>query len=133
MGDSGLEVEQTTAPCPPTDAVEASGTVFRCAKYLPPHPDEMRTHEETGRLPGADPCLRKALSVFRTRQDAEHQMQLFRRWKRKFVVHGVLAAEHGKTKSTPGKQPTHTSWWPAEGLAAAQRAALFGGGVEVGG
>lgn len=34
----------------------------------------------------------------------------------------MLAAEHGTTLLTTGQQPTHTTWWPYEGVA---RVALF--------
>ncbi len=125
--------DPSTAPCPPADAVPASGTVYRCCKNRPAHADEMQTHYESGRLPDADPCLRRALSVFRSRRDAEHQVQLFPRWKRKFVLHGELSHEHGLTKLTKGKQPTHTSWWPTNDLTPALRAALFTDGARVGG
>lgn len=50
--------------CPPADAVPAEGIVFRASKNNPPAVLDMQTHHETGRLTDADPCLRKALSVF---------------------------------------------------------------------
>lgn len=85
----------------------------------------METHEESGRLPNAAPCLRRALSVFRQEQDAEHQVRLFQRWKRKCVARATLLASHGSVMPTAGHQPSHTSWWPAENLSTAGRAALF--------
>lgn len=85
----------------------------------------MQTHEESGRLPDADPCLRRALSVFRSKTDAQHQVRLFRRWRRKFIAKAALNGAHGRSMSTTGQQPTHTSWWPAESLDPAARAALF--------
>lgn len=85
----------------------------------------METHEESGRLPDADPCLRRALSVLRSQSDAEHQLRLFRRWKQKFVARTTLQPVHGHTMLTQGQQPTHTSWWPAPGCDVQQRAALF--------
>jgi hypothetical protein len=111
--------------CPPHDAEPASGRVFRCAKANPPKTREMKTHEEKGSLSDADPCLRRALSVFRSQRDAEHQIRLFRRWKRRFVLSADLDHAHGKTKLTSGQQPTHTSWWPASSLSVEGRAALF--------
>ena len=92
----------------------------------------MQTHHETGRLTDTDPCLRKALSVFRSREEAEHQVRLFRRWKRKYVVWVELTSAHGMTLPTPAWQhPSHTSWWPAVDLDAAARAALFNLTCEV--
>ena len=77
------------------------------------------------------PVLRKALSVFRDKQDAEHQARLFRRWKRKCVAKATLFTKHGWVMPTNGQQPTHTSWWPAQGIAAAGRAAIFSVVIEV--
>gem|GEM_PF-1588478 len=85
----------------------------------------MQTHEETRRAPDADPCLRRALSVFRSRTDAEHQILLFRRWRKKFIFKARLSPQHGSTKLTSGRQPSHTSWWTADGLSPERRAALF--------
>jgi hypothetical protein len=85
----------------------------------------METAEESGRLPNANACLRRALSVFRSEQDAEHQARLFRRWKRKYVAQATLRSDHGDMMPTDGQQPSHTSWWPATNLGPADRAALF--------
>jgi hypothetical protein len=91
----------------------------------------METHEESGRLPDADPCLRRAMSVFREERDAEHQVRLFRRWKRKFVAKATLGVSHGQVMPTKGQLPSHTSWWPAEILDSAGRASLFAVVLEV--
>lgn len=123
MGNEEPHVPQSD--CPPPDAGPAEGDVFRCCKVNPPAPGDLETHEESGRLPAADPCLRRALSVFRTQQDAEHQLRLFRRWKQRFVAKATLRAEHGRALATRGQQPTHTSWWPSAGLDPRARAALF--------
>lgn len=117
--------------CPPNDAEAASGDVYRCAKNNPPHTEDMKTHEESGRLPDADPCLRRALSVFRKQADAEHQLRLFRRWRKRYILRATLTAQHGLVKLTSGKQPTHTSWWPDAALTLDSRAALFTAVAEV--
>ena len=124
-GENSPEDSPVPGDCPPEDAIPACGTVFRCCKSDPPAESGMRTNDETGRLPDAPPCLRRALSVFRTRQDAVHQLRLFRRWRRKLVAQADLEERHGRTKQTSGRQPTHTSWWPSPGLNPSQRAALF--------
>lgn len=115
----------TSTNCPPAEATAVDGEVYRCCKSSPPSEADMQTHEESGRLPDADPCLRRALSVFRSETDAQHQVRLFRRWPRKFVAKAALSGEHGRSVLTTGQQPTHTSWWPAESLDPAERAALF--------
>ena len=112
--------------CPPSDAVDASGIVFRIVKYSPPMADDFATHYETGRLPKAPPCLRCGLSVFREKHDAVHQRELMPRLG-KLIAEANLRPEHGKTKLTSGMRPTHTTWWPHEEV---DRAALFNVVVE---
>lgn len=111
--------------CPPYDAMGANATVFRCCKSNPPADRDMRTAAECDLHPHADACLRRALSVFLTQAEAEHQVRLFRRWRKKFVARAVLTDIHGKAKATPGCQPSHTSWWPADDLSPDRRANLF--------
>jgi hypothetical protein len=107
--------------CPPADAVDATGVVFRIVDHEPPRAADFVTHFEAGKLPKADPCLRRGLSVFRELGDAVHQRRLLPKLGR-LVAQGVLRAEHGKTKLTTGRQPTHTTWWS---YAAVDRASLF--------
>lgn len=52
--------------------------------------------------------------------DAVHQRLLppkLGRW----IAKGTLRPEHGKTKLTTGKQPTHTTWWAYDGVDRAAR------------
>lgn len=119
------ENADASTDCPPTGATAVDVEVYRCCKSHPPSNADMQTHEESGRLPKADPCLRRALSVFRSETDAQHQIRLFRRWPRRFVARAALNAGHGWSMLTTGEQPTHTSWWPAESLDPTARAALF--------
>ncbi len=107
--------------CPPPDAEEASGIVFRIVKNDPPKAEDMASHHETGKLPKAPPCLRCGLSVFRDLRDAVHQRLLLPRLGN-WIAQGTLRAEHGKTKLTTGKQPTHTTWWVYGGV---ERTSLF--------
>jgi len=107
--------------CPPPAAEPASGIYYRAAKANPPDSDEFKTYAELGRLPNADLCKRSGLSVFRTREDADHQTRLFPKHGT-LIFQGELTAEHGKTQATKGTLPSHTTWWPCEGL---DRATLF--------
>ena len=50
--------------CPPQDALDAEGDVFRIVDHDPPIANDLTSHLETGRLPRAAPCLRAGLSVF---------------------------------------------------------------------
>jgi len=96
--------------CPPADAVDASGVVFRIVNNEPPMAADFVSHFESGKLLKAPDCLRRGLSVFRELGDAVHQRRLFPRLGR-LIARGTLLAEHGKTRLTTGKQPTHTTWW----------------------
>ncbi len=126
------ETASLSTDCPPSEAVAAEGEVYRCCKSRPPSSRDLQTHEELGRLPKADACLRRSLSVFRNETDARHQVRLFPGWRKRFVARGVLKASHGHVMMTSGRQPTHTSWWPAASLVPAGRAALFEVVCEVG-
>ena len=107
--------------CPPQDAVNADGEVYRIVDHDPPVSADLASHFETGRLPRASPCLRCGVSVFREPRDAEHQRSLMPKLGR-WISKGALHIDHGKTKLTAGHQPTHTTWWAYEGV---NRAGLF--------
>jgi hypothetical protein len=107
--------------CPPDDAVDAEGDVFRIVRNDPPNAVDMATHMETGKLPKAPPCLRCGLSVFQELQDVIHQRSLFPKLGN-LIARATLTSDHGKSKLTEGRQPTHTTWWAFEGV---DRAALF--------
>jgi hypothetical protein len=107
--------------CPPDDAEPAAGEVFRLVRSDPHTQGVFRTHHETGKLPKAPPCIRCGLSVFRSRQDAEHQYRAYPKLGR-FIARASLPSTHGVTKLTEGRQPSHTTWWPFAGV---DRAAIF--------
>lgn len=101
--------------CPPADAEAANGNYFRVGKNNPPVADDFKSHAERGIAPSANPCMRAGLSLLRSTDDATHQTNLFPKLG-KLIFCGSLSAEHGKTKLTGGKLPTHTTWWPYEGI-----------------
>lgn len=103
------------AGCPPDDAEEASGPVFRLVKANPPEVGDFKTHRERGVLVTAPACLRCGLSLFRTRADTEHQHRAYPMLGR-YIASGILSAEDGVVKLTQSRQPTHTTWWPFEGI-----------------
>lgn len=107
--------------CPPKEAEDAAGEYYRCVKRDPPMGVDFESAEEQERYPDADPCMRKAVSLFRDVESAEHQLRLFRGWKSKFIARGHLSGNHGKTLATG--RPTHTSWWTP--LVPDERALLF--------
>lgn len=105
--------------CPPSDAADASGAIFRFVSSSPINPEEFRSYHETGELPNAPPCQRCGLSVFRRIEDV--RALLFHLWKaypkRTYGPHVVkrdLVPADGKTKAT-GKHG-HQTWWAREGV-----------------
>jgi hypothetical protein len=101
--------------CPPEDAEPAAGQVFRLVKSNPHSAADFASHHELGTLPKGPACLRCGLSIFRTREDADHQHRAYPKLGR-HVASGMLEAKHGVAKPTQGRQPTHTTWWPNEGV-----------------
>ncbi len=101
--------------CPPNDAEDAAGDTFRLVKSAVLTAEDFLSHHETGKLPNAPPCLRCGLSLFRTKEDAEHQHRAYPKLG-KFIAKAILTRESGKTKLTKGQQPTHTTWWTFVGV-----------------
>jgi hypothetical protein len=107
--------------CPHESTPEANGVVFRIVKRNPASHEDFLSHHETGRMPKASPCLRCGLSLFRLLEDALNQQKLLPRLG-KVIASACLSSDHGKACATEGQQPTHTTWWPCEGV---DRAKLF--------
>lgn len=101
--------------CPPAEAQDAQGEYFRVASNNPPGVDDFKSYAELGKLPKADPCKRVGLSLLRKFDDAIHQTELFPKHG-KLIFRGDLNSSHGKTLLTKGTLPTHTTWWPFEGI-----------------
>jgi hypothetical protein len=101
--------------CPSDETPDAVGDVFRIVKENPVTAEDMKSHHETGKLPRADPCLRCGLSVFRVLEDALNQQKLLPKLGNR-IAKALLGAAHGKACPTKGQQPTHTTWWPYEGV-----------------
>jgi hypothetical protein len=112
------------ADCPPVDADDASGMVFRFVATIPVDPGEFRSYHETGERPNAPPCQRCGLSVFRTADDIRRLLRFL--WKaypgRVFGPHIVkreLVPGEGRIKLTGGHG--HHTWWACEGVARHER------------
>lgn len=107
--------------CPPIDAVDANGVVFRVVKSSPPTDTDFLTYEEMGKGYGP-PCKRRGLSIFVDFAAAQHCIDLFGQFGN-IIAKGNLTPKHGrikKTQTTP--QPDHYTWWPYVGV---QRSGLF--------
>ena len=109
--------------CPPPEAVPAKGVVYRTCGSSPPSSDDFKSYLEQGKAPNACRCQRAGISVFRDFHDATHHASHFPR-SGGLVSKCELKPEHGKMKPTPSSKtgPSHTTWWPVEGL---ERASIF--------
>ncbi len=105
--------------CPPIDAVEAEGNVFRIVKNDPPAADDFLTNLEANTFPMRLPCLRCGLSVHRVLSDAIHTKTKYPKLGGR-IAEGTLTNQYGKTKQTG--QASHTTWWVFEGV---DRASIF--------
>lgn len=101
------------ANCPPDDAADAEGDVFRLVKSDQPTAEDFKTFHELGTRINAPACLRCGLSVFRNKADVEHLHQAYPKLG-KFIARGTLKPEHGRTRATG--RPTHTTWWSYENV-----------------
>ncbi len=93
--------------CPPEDAVDAEGEVFRIVNNNPPNEDDFKTSFEIDSFPHRPACLRCGLSVHRILSDAIHTKTKYPKLGR-LIARGILTNESGKTKQTG--QASHTTW-----------------------
>ncbi|MEX1362374.1 MAG: hypothetical protein AB1Z98_04565 [Nannocystaceae bacterium] len=97
--------------CPPEGARPCNGMVFRLAKAAPPEADDFLTAAEQGKHRRADACLRCGLSVFVSRDAAEHLRDLYPKLGT-FIARAHLDEGRGKLEQT--NRPPHHTWWPNE-------------------
>ena len=120
QGDTRRFPEWFPQGCPPADAEDASGTIYRFVRRGNPiEPQEFLSYHETGEAPNGSPCERCGLSVFRKIEDLRRTLRhLWRNYPRRtygsHVVKRELSASDGKIKPTRG--PGHHTWWAYEGV-----------------
>ncbi len=104
--------------CPPPDAPDASGVVYRLVGSDGPSYDDLlpKVLEEPERDYQGMECLAAGLSVYRKRKDLSRLFSYptFRN-RTMLVAQAQLSPAHGKLKATPPKKirnSHHTWWWP---------------------
>ena len=117
--------EWFTPGCPPADAVEISGTIFRFVANKPIDPYEFLSYHETRGGANGPACERCGLSVFRKLEDLRKTLRhLWRNYPDRaygpHVVKREVSSSDGMMKPTRG--PGHHTWWAYEGV---QRHAAF--------
>ncbi len=101
------------ANCPKADVNEFDGTAYRVVRDNPPTKNDLLTYLELGILPAADACKRASISLFSTRAQAQHRLDVSPHLG-KFVASVSLTKAHGRV----GKPSSsgHIDWWPYAGM-----------------
>lgn len=102
--------------CPPLDAQNTLGTVYRLIAHSSPHPDDFRSWREDHMdqpLPqNLTECQAGGLSVFKDDADAHRTIKRIPRFRKSKLALGVLTPDLGKLLHTPAKSgPSHHTWW----------------------
>lgn len=109
--------------CPPPEAKDASGTVYRFVKNNPPLAEDFLTHKH--RYPhqiftGEKLCQACGLSVYISEKDILWARKSVPGMRKKLIVKAnlaALAAEFGKLKDTPSATSSpHYTWWVPENV-----------------
>tara|TARA_R110002049_G_scaffold84503_3_gene215038 strand:+ start:507 stop:911 length:405 start_codon:yes stop_codon:yes gene_type:complete len=100
--------------CPPEDATEISGKIFRLISRDGPKEFDFQSHYE--RAPGAvrteTECISRGLSVLRSYHDCEVLMDAVPALRKKLVAEANLETGTGLIGETPsGNCAGHCTWW----------------------
>lgn len=101
--------------CPPASAEDANTDAYRIVRASPPTADDFKNHYELGREKSPRRCRARALSVFRSKEEAR-KAWLVLRYLGDHFASGRLRPIHGKTMLAEGTHPGHLEWWPYEGV-----------------
>lgn len=105
--------------CPPADAPDASGEVYRLVKSNPPESGDFVSFAEESPARFGENCKGCGLSVFTSKRDAEQLLNRVQglRVLGKFVAIATLDESHGKLKPTPTRvRQSHHTWWSPVGI-----------------
>lgn len=99
--------------CPPDDACEATGIVYRFVKHDPPDQRDFTTNYErqTDKIQTNQLCSACGISVFRDLSDAPKMQRIIRHFQSYSVARGTITPDLGVIKHTPGKIASHHDWW----------------------
>ncbi len=103
--------------CPPSDANDLDGVVYRLVKSNPPTEADARSHLELGASPKAPPCQRSGLSCALDREYLEDVRRAVPYRRKNRIARGEFHSEHGKIKQTGPDRGHHTMWLRAPFLA----------------
>ncbi len=111
--------------CPPADATDASGKLFRLIKENPATEfDFLSYFERFPSKPNHDECKSRGLSVCKTVEDLKELQKAVPALRDRVIAEANLATGMGLLKNTPSKNCTgHCTWWRAHSASAVS--ALF--------
>lgn len=100
--------------CPPQDAVETTGKVYRLISKDGPKDFDFKSHYEREPLAGrtGSECLARGLSVLRSYQDCEALTTAIPALRKKIVAMASFENGAGLIKETPSRNCAgHCTWW----------------------
>jgi hypothetical protein len=119
--------EDFPAQCPPSEATELNGSVFRFTNRPQPHSNDFLSHYERDQekdWSGFDLCIIRGLSVMRTYQDCLKMRAGVPAMRKKRIAQADIDAFVGLIASTPSRAcGGHCTWW--RDVSPAQAAELF--------
>lgn len=101
------------AGCPTADVEAFEGVAFRLVRTDPPTDADLLTYLELNLARTADACKRGSVSLFATREQAQHLLEM-RPYVGKFVASITLTPAHGRVGRPSGSG--HMDWWPYQGM-----------------
>jgi hypothetical protein len=102
--------------CPPPDADDLSGRIYRLVKSNPPTVKDSKSHLELGASPSQPACRRAGLSCARDRSHLEALRRAVPHRRKNHIAFADLEADDGKVAQT-GPPGHHTMWLRARPLA----------------
>lgn len=103
--------------CPPDNAREASGEVYRLVDNNPPTPEDFQSWREqhpNEQCPkSVTECQASGLSVFTSMDDVNMARQKVKRLRKKKIAHSNLTSDLGRILHTPSQNTgeSHHTWW----------------------
>jgi hypothetical protein len=111
-----LNPEALPPGCPPADAFDGPIQLYRLSADKKPAASDCLTPHDRGAYLTSDPCLRRSLSSYKDRVDAERVRARVTHFKDHHVCKGVVPAGEGVHLATPStSEKSHHSWWPRKG------------------
>ncbi len=107
--------------CPPAEAEQASGTVYRLVRHDPPQAEDLKTYfEENPRFFDSKPellCKGCGVSVYTDLRDIRRLKKRSKKLKNRHIAEGKLNPTLGRIQHTPSRRrKSHHTWWVPIGI-----------------